>query len=566
MTPPTYEQSRQAIVSRGIDVAKSVLNERGLGFQEAESADHAQENMELHVERFVAEQDLEGAAAALMQNHAFIEPSSATKFCDVLCKFGDGYFYDDHNSEGALQTFQLAAGLNPDHENAVKGVLSVCLHGEPLRPEVALPYMVVLAHLGGRDETAYVMRLIEEKGGRYEDYVMTEERQDHLPEHPWFTNAGANMQRTGVAELAIEPPLEIAWTAECGWTDNAVVISGSTVVVGNTNGLLQAFALRDGKKLWEYPLQGMITGTAAIVGNRVYAGSPTRALCLDLHKGDLIWQTTSTEKSEGLAAMFGMQGSVLGTDESIVFGDPGWAVLSNDGESLVAFDDPFESGYHTGACSDGRYFYLPGYRKIIQLNPETRELKSMSTDGKITSGPIIAGELIVFGTNRSSVVAHRLSDLDEAWSFRMQDEPLDNMGFIESRPAFAHGRIYFGGTDGNIYALNASNGRQVWKQSIGHAIQSAPVVSGDTLYILAPDGFCALSARDGAILWKHAMEVHDSPGTAAIGDDLVIVGREKLFAFKNASGKRSQRVSVTRREASRSDKPISQRKPWWKVW
>jgi outer membrane protein assembly factor BamB len=565
MKPPTYEESRQSIVSRGIDIAKSVLNERGLIFQAADSQDHAQENMELHVERFIAEQDLEGAAAALMQNHAFIDPSSATKFCDVLCKFGDDHFYDDHNSEGALHTFQLAAGLNPAHETAVKGVLSVCLHGEPLRPAVALPYMVVLAHLGGRDETAYVMRLIEQQGGSYDDYVKTDGRSEHVPEYPWFTNSGANAQRTGVAQLAIEPPLEIVWTTECGWTHCDVLISGSTVVTGNKKGLLQGFALKTGNKIWEYPLQGRIAGTPAIVGNRVYAGSSARAICLDLHTGDLIWQITSATQPEGLAGMFAMQGCVLGNDDKVVFCEPGWTVLTTDGDSLAAFEDPFESGYHTGACSDGRYFYLPGYRKINRLNPQTCELNAISTDAKITSGPIIAGDFIVFGTNRSSVVAHRLSDLDEAWSFRMQDEPQDGMGFIESRPAFANGRIYFGGTDGNVYALNASNGRQIWKMAIGGAIQSSPALSGDTLYILAPAGFYALSARDGAILWKHPMEAHDSPGSAAIGDELVIIAREQLFAFKNAAGKRAQQVSVARKEAS-NDKPITKNKPWWKIW
>lgn len=74
---------------------------------------------------------------------------------------------------------------------------------------------------------------------------------------------------------------------------------------------------------------------------------------------------------------------------------------------------------------------------------------------------------------------------------------------IVSSPTYRDGVIYFGGDDGNVYAVDASTGHQIWKRATGGPVPSSPAIAGDTLYIGSYDGkFYALNARTGTPRWK----------------------------------------------------------------
>jgi len=163
MNPPTIDESFERIRARGNDIASQILSERGLVFREATTEAEAADITENEVDRFLAEEDFEAAAAALLQTQRFIDKERAVEFAELLCKGGDDYFYDDFDCVGALQTFQLAAALAPENQAAVRGVIMVCLQGENRRPEIALPYAVIAAHLGARNDLAYVLKLIEQE-------------------------------------------------------------------------------------------------------------------------------------------------------------------------------------------------------------------------------------------------------------------------------------------------------------------------------------------------------------------------------------------------------------------
>jgi eukaryotic-like serine/threonine-protein kinase len=78
---------------------------------------------------------------------------------------------------------------------------------------------------------------------------------------------------------------------------------------------------------------------------------------------------------------------------------------------------------------------------------------------------------------------------------------------IVSSPVFANNVIYFGGDDGNIYAVNAETGVQLWKHSTGGPVPATPAVVDGTLYIGSYDGkFYALDATTGATKWKFSTE------------------------------------------------------------
>ena len=74
---------------------------------------------------------------------------------------------------------------------------------------------------------------------------------------------------------------------------------------------------------------------------------------------------------------------------------------------------------------------------------------------------------------------------------------------IVSSPVIANKTIYFGGDDGNIYAVEAETGREFWRRATRGPVSSTPAVADGTVYATSYDGnLYALNAETGAVKWK----------------------------------------------------------------
>jgi eukaryotic-like serine/threonine-protein kinase len=82
------------------------------------------------------------------------------------------------------------------------------------------------------------------------------------------------------------------------------------------------------------------------------------------------------------------------------------------------------------------------------------------------------------------------------WKFQTGDR-------IVSSPVHKDGVIYFGSDDGNVYAVDAVDGRQRWKRKTGGPVSSTPAIAGNLLYVGSYDGkFYALDTNTGATQWR----------------------------------------------------------------
>ena len=86
------------------------------------------------------------------------------------------------------------------------------------------------------------------------------------------------------------------------------------------------------------------------------------------------------------------------------------------------------------------------------------------------------------------------------WKFQTGDR-------VVSSPVYSDGVIYFGGDDGNVYAVDAADGRQLWKRKTGGPVPATPAIDGQLLYVGSYDGkFYALEKRTGIPRWKFATD------------------------------------------------------------
>ena len=90
-------------------------------------------------------------------------------------------------------------------------------------------------------------------------------------------------------------------------------------------------------------------------------------------------------------------------------------------------------------------------------------------------------------------------------------------------PAAFDGIVYLGGSDGTVYAVDALEGRTIWRFSTGGPITSSPAVAGGLVYLGSWDGMVyALELKTGALVWR-------APAGGPVADP-VAVGDAVVFA------------------------------------
>jgi len=92
--------------------------------------------------------------------------------------------------------------------------------------------------------------------------------------------------------------------------------------------------------------------------------------------------------------------------------------------------------------------------------------------------------------------------------------------------------VYFGSSDGNVYALEAATGAVKWKFKTGDVVLSSPALADGTLFIGSWDTYLyALDATSGAEKWRfetgEGHEIYNQvgiQGSPAVADGIVYFG------------------------------------------
>jgi outer membrane protein assembly factor BamB len=107
---------------------------------------------------------------------------------------------------------------------------------------------------------------------------------------------------------------------------------------------------------------------------------------------------------------------------------------------------------------------------------------------------------------------------------------------IQSSPAVVNGTVYFGGTDGNLYAVSASTGEKIWTTPLPNPTGSSPAVIDGVVYISAGNSLYAFSAATGKMLWSAVTGGAVTTPTVANGVIYVGSADTNLYAFSPATG------------------------------
>lgn len=139
-----------------------------------------------------------------------------------------------------------------------------------------------------------------------------------------------------------------------------------------------------------------------------------------------------------------------------------------------------------------------------------------TTNGGVYSSPTVSGSMLFIGVE-DNVCAFDASTGFGIWNYTTG-------GQINSSPDVVNGVVYIGSWDSNVYALNASTGKQIWEDSLFRILSSA-AVSDDVVYVAGYAYVYALNTTTGSQIWNLTTQnqINSSP---AIFNGVVYIGSQ----------------------------------------
>jgi outer membrane protein assembly factor BamB len=121
-----------------------------------------------------------------------------------------------------------------------------------------------------------------------------------------------------------------------------------------------------------------------------------------------------------------------------------------------------------------------------------------------------------------------------------------NLGASETSPLLIDGRLFIGTAQGNVYCLDAGNGKTIWSYHVAAAVKGAVAYDGGRVFFGGYDGnLYALDAATGKLVWT-ASSARDWSGghgtfysTPAVAYSRVYIGSTdgNVYAFDEGTGK-----------------------------
>lgn len=166
--------------------------------------------------------------------------------------------------------------------------------------------------------------------------------------------------------------------------------------------------------------------------------------------------------------------------------------------------------------------------------PETTVTELWRADIRGTTAPVVAEDTVYVGADNGNLYAIDVSDGSERWQFETGQE-------IQSTPAVADGTVYFGSNDGYVYAVNAADGSEAWQYEAFDQVASSPVVRNDTVYIgsgipsFIEGRVHALDRTDGSENWVFNPD-SSVPTRPVVRNGTVYIGAGEVYAIDAAEG------------------------------
>lgn len=249
------------------------------------------------------------------------------------------------------------------------------------------------------------------------------------------------------------------------------------------------------------------TSSPVISNGIIYiADLPGRVYAVNAQNAAVIW------KSDLKAAV----SSSVTADGGSVF------VIAEDGyiHCLNSADGKYKwarnlggSSYSSPILDGGDLFVASDAGIVFSFDPSGGEVKWLSyLEGSIPSTPLPTDNLVIVpATTRTPPVEGEAKSVGKLFFLdrttgKVTKRILFPSGFNRNSAALYGDQLFIGCTDGNLYAFDRKEGKELWKSRTGGPIESDPLVWGEKIYTGSSDGtLYAMKRSNGEVEWKTAL-------------------------------------------------------------
>jgi outer membrane protein assembly factor BamB len=325
---------------------------------------------------------------------------------------------------------------------------------------------------------------------------------------------------------AVSLPASASWSVDLGGQPSYSLVVGGTVYVAasvNGNSQLSALSGANGAKVWGPIAFAGVTGITYDNGKIfVTSGSYTSEgilTALDAATGSPLWSSTIPGSFATQSPPVASEGLVYTLDDGVLTafnentGAQVWqqGVSGTNGAPAATVDGIYVApvcyaidlqpaigtilwtnntgcsggGGNTPAVGSGVMYapLSPGYYAGNVYATETGQVLSSFS----ASAPPAISTTSAFILNNSTLQGIALSNNQVLWSFAGD-------GALTNAPVVVDNYVFIGSTNGNLYALDATSGAQLWTKNLGAPI-TGPATGGN-----ANQGATGLSAGDGLLI------------------------------------------------------------------
>lgn len=233
--------------------------------------------------------------------------------------------------------------------------------------------------------------------------------------------------------------------------------------------------------------------TPTFDNGRLYVGAHD-LLALDAATGDRDWTFETESDSGGLATPAIEDGTVYTRGQ---FDDPTiYAVDASSGEERWRFELDRE-GLSPLAVADETVYCIDETSTIYAItatNGEEQWRRSPSVH-IMRSIPVIWDGLLYLGAGEGEILALDADDGSDVWRRSL------GAGFVGS-VAVADGTVFVPGREQALIALSASDGHEKWRRSVSATLAGPPVVAGDLVYVVAGQTLYTFDVSNGDEGWQ----------------------------------------------------------------
>jgi outer membrane protein assembly factor BamB len=191
----------------------------------------------------------------------------------------------------------------------------------------------------------------------------------------------------------------------------------------------------------------------------------------------------------------------------------------------------------------GKVYAITKDNQLFALDAETGVVDWTHTGIEETAGligsasPAVDGDIVIVPYSSGEIFALRAQNGQQLWSDNLaairRADAISALADIRGRPVIDRGRVYAISHSGRMVAIDLANGRRIWEAEVGGVNQ--PWIAGRFLFVVTTEGdVVALVAENGLVRWVTPLGRYEDPedredlvswsGPVLASDRLIVTG------------------------------------------